>query len=275
MKPHSQPWFSPECAAAICQRDHFYHQYKRDSSADNLEKYRAARKHCKETLHQAKSRYASYVRDSIDNQKLGSKDFWRIYNSVMKRSKSSIPALSIDNTRMATTSADKAELLCKEFAKNSSLDDGGQNPPPFPPRTGETLLPLAITVSQVKKMIQCLNSSKSSGPDGIPVVVFKQLCPELAPILTTIFRRCVSVSEFPSCWKTASVVPVPKRGSDSSQPSSYRPISLLSIADKIFEALTNRRLVHFLESNPFCLMHSTAFDTHGPPVIFSRTSLSM
>ena len=249
MKPHSQPWFSPECAAAICQRDHFYHQYKRDSSADNLEKYRAARKHCKETLHQAKSRYALYVRDSIDNQKLGSKDFWRIYNSVMKRSKSSIPALSIDNTRMATTSADKAELLCKEFAKNSSLDDGGQNPPPFPPRTGETLLPLAITVSQVKKMIQCLNSSKSSGPDGIPVVVFKQLCPELAPILTTIFRRCVSVSEFPSCWKTASVVPVPKRGSDSSQPSSYRPISLLSIAGKIFEALINRRLVHFLESN--------------------------
>ena len=147
MKPHSQPWFSPECAAAICQRDHFYHQYKRDNSTDNLNQYKAARKHCKETLHQAKSRYASYVRDSIDNQKLGSKDFWRIYNSVMKRDKSSIPALSIDNTHMATSSADKAKFLCQEFAKNSSLVDSGQNPPPFPPRTGETLLPLKITVS--------------------------------------------------------------------------------------------------------------------------------
>ena len=168
---------------------------------------------------------------------------------MMKKGKSSIPALSIDDARMATTSADKAELLCKEFAKNSSLEDGGQTPPPFPPRTGETLLPLSITVSQVKKVIKCLDSSKSSGPDGVPVIVFKQLCPELAPILTSIFRRCVSVSEFPSCWKTASVVPVPKKGSDSCQPSSYRPISLLPIAGKIFEALINRRLVDFLEYN--------------------------
>ena len=168
---------------------------------------------------------------------------------MMKKGKSSIPALSIDNNRMAASSADKAELLCKEFAKNSSLDDSGQNPPPFPPRTGEALLPLSITVRQVKKVIKCLDASKSSGPDGIPVVVFKQLYPELAPILTTIFRRCVTVSEFPSCWKIASIVPVPKKGTDSSQPSSYRPISLLPIAGKIFEALINRRLVDFLESN--------------------------
>ena len=251
MKPHSQPWFSPECAAAICQRDHFFHQYKRNNSADNLEVYRAARRHCKETLHQAKSSYASYVRDSITNQKLGSKDFWRIYSSITKKYKSSIPALSIDdsNLHMATTSAEKAELLCKEFAKNSSLDDGGQNPPPFPPRTTETLLPLKITVRLVKKVIKSLDSSKSSGPDGIPVIVFKQLCPELAPILTILFRKSVSVGEFPSCWKSASVVPVPKKDSDSSKPSSYRPISLLPIAGKIFEALINSRLLDFIESN--------------------------
>ena len=94
VRPHSQPWFTPECAAAICQRDHFFHQYRRNRNADNLDQYRAARKHCKETLHEARSRYASHVRDSIANQKLGSKDFWRIYNSVMNRNKSTVPALN-------------------------------------------------------------------------------------------------------------------------------------------------------------------------------------
>ena len=250
VKPHSQPWFTPECAAATCQRNHFFHQYRRNRNADNLEQYRAARKHCKETLHEAKSRYASHVRDSIANQKLGSKDFWRIYNSVMNKGKSTIPALNIDSSSisMATSPAEKAELLATQFSKNSTLDDGGQSPPPFAPRTTESVSLPAITVKRVKKIISCLDSSKSSGPDGIPVIVFKQLSPELSPVLSKIFQKCVSSSEFPSCWKVASVVPIPKKASDLSQSSSYRPISLLPIAGKIFEALINEALVKFLES---------------------------
>ena len=41
----------------------------------------------------------------------------------------------------------------------------------------------------------------------------------------------------------------PKKGCDSSLPSSYRPISLLPIAGKIFEAIINQSLVKFLETN--------------------------
>ena len=251
VKPHSQPWFTPECAAAICQRDHFFHQYKRNSSAGNLDQYRAARRHCKETLHEAKSRYALHVRESIANQKLGSKDFWRIYNSVMNRNKSSIPALAKDddNRSMATSSAEKAELLSTQFAQNSTLDDGGRSPPPLDLRTQETAPTPPITVKSVKKIISCLDSSKSSGPDGIPVTVFKHLSPELSPILSKLFLKSLDVSEFPSCWKVASVVPVPKKACDSAQPSSYRPISLLPIASKIFEALINKTLIDFLESH--------------------------
>ena len=250
VKPHSQPWFTPECAAAICQRDHFFHQYRRNRNADNLEQYRAARRHCKETLHEAKSRYASHVRDSIATQKLGSKDFWRIYNSVMNRNKSTIPALNSNDTKapMATSSAEKAELLSTQFATNSCLNDGGLTPPPFAMRTKETVPSPPISVKRVKRIISCLDSSKSSGPDGIPVIVFKKLSPELSPILSKLFLNCVGAGEFPSCWKIASVVPVPKKGCDSALPSSYRPISLLPIAGKVFEALINKTLVNFLES---------------------------
>lgn len=251
VKPHSQPWFTPECAAAICQRDHFFHQYRRNRIAANLDQYRAARKHCKETLHEAKSRYASHVRDSIAKQKLGSKDFWRIYNSVMNRNKSTIPALNCSDSKapMATTSAEKAELLSTQFSKNSCLDDGGVTPPPFAMRTQETVPSPPISVKCVKRIISCLDTSKSSGPDGIPVILFKKLSPELSPLLSKLFLKCVDASEFPSCWKIASVVPVPKKGCDLAQTSSYRPISLLPIAGKIFEALINKTLVNFLESH--------------------------
>ena len=116
-------------------------------------------------------------------------------------------------------------------------------------RTHEAAPSPPISVKHVRHIISCLDASKSSGPDGIPVIVFKKLSPKLSPILLKLFSKCVEASEFPSCWKIASVVPVPKKGCDSAQPSSYRPISLLPIAGKIFEALINKTLVNFLEAH--------------------------
>ena len=200
-----------------------------------------------ETLSLAKDNYAQYTRESIVSQRLGTKDFWRIVNSVLKRNKSSLPALSTDTDRMATTSAEKAEILCRAFARNSSLDDGGRSLPAYPSRTDASLSIPSITVKQVRRIIKNLDSSKSSGPDGIPVTVLKECAPELAPIFTKLFRRCLRKGEFPSCWKTASVVPVPKKSNDTSQASNYRPISLLPVIGKVFESVINVHLLKYLE----------------------------
>ena len=102
----------------------------------------------------------------------------------MNKDKSTIQALKIDSSSisMAISPAEKAELLSMQFAKNSSLDEGGQNPPPCALRTGETVSPPSFTVKRVNKIISCLDSSKSSGPDGIPAIVFNHLSPELSPV---------------------------------------------------------------------------------------------
>ena len=246
-KPHSQPWFTPECAAAIAHRNHFFHRYHRDRTVENLKLFKVARAKCRRTLQFAKDNYANYTANSIANQRLGSKDFWRIVNSVLKRNKSSLPSLSTGSDRMATTSAEKAELLCSTFAQNSSSEDDGRALPIFPKRSKSTLNIPSITVKQVRKIIAKLDSSKSSGPDGIPVVVLKECAPELAPVFTKVFNRCLLQGEFPKCWKSASVVPVPKKCNDSSHPSNYRPISLLPVIGKVFEAVINFHLVQHLE----------------------------
>ena len=35
VKPHSSPWFSAACAAAIVRRNHFFHLYQREKSSDS------------------------------------------------------------------------------------------------------------------------------------------------------------------------------------------------------------------------------------------------
>ena len=58
----------------------------------------------------------------------------------------------------------------------------------------------------------------------------------------------------PSIWKTSLVIPIPKPGKDSSQGTSYRPISLLCPAAKVLEALILPSINEFL---------SPAKDQHG------------
>ena len=93
VKPHSSPWFSAACAAAIVHRNHFFRLYQREKSSDSKVKFRQASNCCKRVLEAAKLTYANKRKESIASQELDSWDFWRISNSVVKKGKSTIHAL--------------------------------------------------------------------------------------------------------------------------------------------------------------------------------------
>ena len=76
VKPHSSPWFSAACAAAIVQRNHFFRLYQKDKSSDYKVKFRQASNHCKRLLEAAKLAYANKTKKSIISHKLGSRNFF-------------------------------------------------------------------------------------------------------------------------------------------------------------------------------------------------------
>ena len=50
VKPHSSPWFSAACAAAIAHRNHFVRLYQKNKSAESKVKFRQASNYCKRVL---------------------------------------------------------------------------------------------------------------------------------------------------------------------------------------------------------------------------------
>ena len=76
VKPHSFPWFSVACAAAICHRNHFFRLYKQNKSSEPKVRSRQSSNCCKRVLEAAKLAYATKTKESITSQKLGSQDFW-------------------------------------------------------------------------------------------------------------------------------------------------------------------------------------------------------
>ena len=173
VKPHSSPWFSASCAAAIVHRNHFFCLYQKDKS-DSKVKFRQANNGCKRVLEAAKLPYATKTKESITSQKLGSCDFWQIANSVLNKSKSAIPPL-FNGPEVLSSASDKAKLFAENFSKNSNLDDSGISLPVFPSKANLALHNISVTSKMVKKVIINLDLSKASGPDCIPVVVLKNL----------------------------------------------------------------------------------------------------
>ena len=250
VKPHSSPWFSAACTAAIVHRNHFFHLYQQNKSSESKAKFRQASNRCKRVLEAAKLAYPTKTKESITSQKLGSWDFWRIANSVLNKGKSAIPPL-FNRPKVLSSASDKAKLFTKNFPKNSNLDDSGISLPIFPSRTNLKLHNISITPKMIEKVITNLDSSKASGSDCIPVVVLKNCEPELSYILAKLFNNCLKESCFPHCWKVSSVVLVFKNVGERSTAKNYRPVSLLSVVSKVFKKLVNNRIVDHLEKCSF------------------------
>ena len=253
-KPHSSPWFSPACAAAIAHRNHYFHLYHKpgQNTAANHKLFRTASNQCKRVIDDAKSAYAQHIQDQISSQKLGSRQFWKICKAVLNKGKSAIPPL-IHGPEVLTSSKDKAQVFARQFASNSTLDDRNHPLPDFASRTDKVLQDIVITPKLVASVISNLDPTKATGPDGIPVIVLQKCSPELSPILSRLFRKCISESCFPSCWKAPNVIPTFKNSGNRSDPRNYRPISLLPVISKVFETLINSALIRHIESSGlFC-----------------------
>ena len=148
VKPHSSPWFSAACAAAIVLRNHFLCLYQQNKSSESKAKLRQASNRCKRVLEAAKLAYATKTKGSVTSQKLGPGDFCRIANSVLNKGKSAILPL-FSGPEVLYSSSDKAKLCAKNFSKNSNLDDSDISLPVFPSRTNLKLHNISITPKMV------------------------------------------------------------------------------------------------------------------------------
>ena len=134
VKPHTSPWFSAACAAAIVHRNNFFRLNQQNKSSESKVKFRQASNRCKRILEAAKLAHATKTKDSITSQKLGSRDFWRIVNSVLNKSKYAIPAL-FNDLELLSYASEKAKLFAKNFCNKSNLDDSRISEPVFSFRT--------------------------------------------------------------------------------------------------------------------------------------------
>eukprot|EP00102_Acyrthosiphon_pisum_P013028 XP_008182429.1 PREDICTED: RNA-directed DNA polymerase from mobile element jockey-like [Acyrthosiphon pisum] len=162
---------------------------------------------------------------------------------------------------------EKAELIAYSLALQFT-----PNPRPLLPEVTEyiqhnlTESPSHNTFSSpglISSLLSKLPKNKAPGVDKITNTALRFLPKNMILTLTKILNGCLKLCYFPTAWKRAIVVSIPKTGKDPLKPDSYRPIALLSSISKIYEKVVLYELQKHLtdkirpEQSAFRREHST------------------
>ena len=103
----------------------------------------------------------------------------------------------------------------------------------------EEPLPAEFTIEagSTQRALQKVKCRKATGPDNIPPWMVNNYAHLLAAPVTAIFNSSLREGKLPDLWKTATVIPVPKKHPPGSLENDIRPISLTPILAKAFEGI--------------------------------------
>ncbi|CDQ73384.1 unnamed protein product [Oncorhynchus mykiss] len=102
---------------------------------------------------------------------------------------------------------------------------------------------LSFTAAEVSETFKCVKPRKAAGPGGIPRRHPQPpYADQLAGVFTDIFNQSLSQSAVPTCFKRATIVPVPKKA----KLNDYRPVALTSVIMKCFVRLVKDHITSTL-----------------------------
>lgn len=256
VRPFSKPWYSSYLHQLARSRDRLFRRSRCHPVNDRtMAAYRKVRNLYVKELRAAERRYywGLSQRLSADNLKSNSHRWWSTLKKACGWSvRANIPPLVQDN-QIHVEEKDKADLLNAFFSRQCSAPS---KPCSFdrPAFVGEKFAFSEITIAEVRKALHTLNVGKASGLDQISARLLQECANELVWPLTRLFNLSLATESYPTQWKEALVVPLYKNKGDKSAPSSYRPISILSCASKIFGRLLKKQILSF------CLDHDVIPD---------------
>ncbi|KAL0153065.1 hypothetical protein M9458_051664 [Cirrhinus mrigala] len=123
------------------------------------------------------------------------------------------------------------DALNEFYARFEMQNDTPAQKLPTPPNNQV----LCLSPADVRKTLSRVNPRKAAGPDNIPGRVLRDCAAQLTDVLTDIFNTSLSQAVVPTCLKSTSIIPVPKK-SPVSCLNDYHPIALTPIMMKCFES---------------------------------------
>ena len=181
------------------------------------------------------------------NIKNDSKSFYAYVRSKQKV-RDKVGPLENNSGNITSDGFQMAEVLNEKFSSVVITEGISSLPVPFTKFEGNKLEHLGllfVTPEMIAKKIKKMKDNKSSGVDGIPPKLLKEIVEQISTPLAQVFNLSIEEGVVPSEWKEANITPLFKKDSRN-KPENYRPVSLTSVVCKLLETLIRDHMVKFL-----------------------------
>ena len=185
--------------------------WKKTKNGGRKEEYEAAAQKVKNLIRSAKRN----MEKKLASQKSSNKKPFYNYVKKKTRTRAGIGPITKENGEMAIEEKEVAEELNKYFSSVFTREDTANVPAPPLIKAKTKLTSTFITSAKVRRKIRQLKSHSAAGPDGISPKLLQQCEDQLAPVLAMIYRKSVNEGQVPMEWRTATVIPIFKKGSKS------------------------------------------------------------
>ena len=265
-KQTRKPWITNGILASIKNKDKLYHKYvhaKDICIRTNLHaEYKILKNRINDLIfYSKKDYYSKYFNEYSNNIKKVWQGIKGIINIKTKDQNSpncieTKNELLTDNTKITNEFNNYFSTVADNILKENKTPILNTFDKYLKNRNRSSFAFEPCTPNEVFLLIAELNSSKSTGPNGIQTEILKMINFVICIPLSKIINICIRTGVHPDKLKLAHVIPIFKKGCRLLV-SNYRPISLLSNINKIFEKIMHKRMYSFLEK--FNLLYNLQF----------------
>ena len=250
-KSAKKPWITKGILTSIKQQNRLYKKFKKSLDVKDFKRYKSFRN---KLTHVKESSKAIYFQKLVKNSR-DSSTTWKVVNKIIRKNSpksNSLPTqISVKGNMIS-----KPSEICRELNKyfcsighdmaNSIV--GGANQSLTDTFCGHRVQnSIFLNPTDEYEVISIINKfkpNKASGIDDIPTKLIKAAKHILSPYLTIIFNLGLEKGHYYDELKIARVTPLFK-GGIKSEVKNYRPISILTAFNKVFETIIKKRLVNF------------------------------
>ena len=207
-----------------------------------------------------------YYKSIISKHNNTSKNLWKIFGKILNSKK--IKHNKIVSIKINEENQTEPQKITETF-NNFFSEIGGNLAKNFPNDFSEfqnylgesatySMFLFNTTEAEIIKIIKSLKNTNSTGFDNFSTKFIKLSAPILAPALVKLFNLSIQTGVYPDLLKVAKVIPIFKKG-DSTSVNNYRPISILSPINKIFEKIIYSRLLKFINKTNILYKYQYGF----------------
>ncbi|AQL02844.1 Retrovirus-related Pol polyprotein LINE-1 [Zea mays] len=237
-------WWNEDVQKAIKEKKDCYKRLHHDKCAENIEKYRIAKKSAKRAVSRARGQAYDDLYQRLDT-KQGEKDIYRMAKIRERKTRDVNQVKCIkDEANQLLVKNEEIKNRWKEYF-NKLFNGGNESATieldePFDDNNRGFVR--RIQEYEVKEALKRMKVGKAMGPDGIPIEVWRCLGDIAIVWLTKLFNTIFRANRMPDEWRRSTLVPIFKNKGDVQSCTNYRGIKLMSHTMKLWERVIEHRL---------------------------------